>query len=287
MKHDQAEGLRRKLNSIHTPKEAKTISIISGKGGVGKSNFALNFSLTLMSKQKKVLLFDLDVGMGNIDILMGVRANKTIIDMFERKLSVHQIIETGPNGLSYIAAGTGLTNFFKLSEGDKSHFYEQFKELLQMYDYILFDMGAGVTEDGLFFILASDECIVITTPEPTSLTDAYGMIKHVINNQKTMPVHIVMNRSSTYQEGLKSLTRFKEVVIKFLDVQITPLGIIPDDKAVTQAVIRQVPYVLYNEKSKAAKAIKELTFNYLSNSKEIERASPFYFVRKLKQFIER
>ncbi|WP_067729436.1 MinD/ParA family protein [Oceanobacillus damuensis] len=287
MANDQAAGLRRKINSMKTPKEAKTISIISGKGGVGKSNFALNFSLQLIKNEKKVLLFDLDVGMGNIDILMGLRAKKTIIDMFDERLSVHDIIETGPIGLSYIAAGSGMTNFFKLNGEDKTHFYEQYKELVQMYDYILFDMGAGVTEEGLYFILSSDECIVITNPEPTSLTDAYGMIKHVINNQSSMPVYIVMNRAASHREGVKSLQGFTGVVTKFLDVQINSMGIIPDDKVVTQAVIRQVPYVLYNEKSKAAKAIKEIADNYLVNSNEVDRSSPFSFVRKLKQLIER
>ncbi|MFC4023132.1 MinD/ParA family protein [Oceanobacillus longus] len=287
MKFDQAEGLRQKLDYKKTPKQAKTISVISGKGGVGKSNFALNFSLQLISNEKKVLLFDLDVGMGNIDILMGVRPQKTIIDLFESHLQVHDIIETGPNGLSYIAAGSGLSHFFKMEEADKSYFYEQYKELVQKYDYILFDMGAGVTEEALFFILASDECIVITTPEPTSITDAYGMIKHVINNQSSMPIYIVMNRSLGHREGLHALHHFKEVVAKFLHVQISSMGIIPDDKTVTQAVIRQVPYTLFNNKSKAAQAIQEITSNYLKNSNEINRPSSSTFIEKLRRLIER
>ncbi|WP_237566154.1 MinD/ParA family protein [Oceanobacillus massiliensis] len=287
VKHDQAEGLRRKLDNQRIPKQAKTISVISGKGGVGKSNFALNFSLQLLSHQKKVLLFDLDVGMGNIDILMGMRSKRTIIDMFEEQLTIHDIIETGPNGLSYIAAGSGLNHFFKMEEADKSYFYDQYKALVEMYDYILFDMGAGVTEDGLFFILASDECIVITTPEPTSITDAYGMIKHVVSHDSMMPIQVVMNRSAGYQDGIRTLRQFDNVISTFLNIDIKAMGIIPDDKTVTQAVIRQVPYVLFNDKSSAARAIKEITFNYLSNSKELNRTASSSFVQKLKQLIAR
>ncbi len=286
MIYDQAEGLRRKLDNNRTPNQAKTISVISGKGGVGKSNFVLNFSLQLINTQKKVLVIDLDMGMGNIDILMGVHAEKSIINLFEDHLSVHEIIETGPNGLSYIAAGSGLNHLFNMRETDRSFFYDQYRELVQMYDYIIFDMGAGVTEDGLFFILASDECIVITTPEPTAITDAYGMIKHVVNMQRSMPIYVIMNRSLGYQEGQKSLRRFNDVVSKFLHVQSRSMGIIPDDKTVTQAVIKQVPYVLFNHRSKAAKAIKEITNNYLKDSKEIHGQSSITFIEKLKRLIE-
>lgn len=287
MKHDQAEGLRRKLDRWNNPRQAKTLAVISGKGGVGKSNFALNFSLQLINNGKKVLLFDLDVGMGNIDILLGNRAEKTIVNLFEERLSVHDIIEQGPEGLAYIAGGSGLSNFFQMDESDHAYFYEQYRELSQAYDYILFDMGAGVTEDSLFFILASDECIVITTPEPTSVTDAYGMIKHVVNRKRDMPLHVILNRAFNYQDGLKALERFKAVVSKFLDVEIHSVGIIPDDKVVTQAIVRQIPYTLYNEKSKAAKALKEITYNYVTQTKQVNRTTSSSFVQRLKQLIER
>lgn len=285
MKHDQAEGLRRKLGPF--VKQAKTVSVISGKGGVGKSNFALNFSLQLIANGKKVLLFDLDIGMGNIDILMGLRAEKTIVDMFQNHLTIEDIIETGPKGLSYIAGGSGLNGFFHMNGTDKDFFYEQYRKLLDQYDYILFDMGAGVTEDGLYFILASDECIVITTPEPTSITDAYGMIKHVTGKQKDMPIYVVMNRSTNHQTGLNALEQFKKVVVKFLGIEIKAMGIIPNDKTVIQAVLNQVPFVMFNERSKASKAMDHIAYRYVTQSKEISRNTSFSFVQKLKQLMER
>src|SRR5690625_2515971 len=104
--HDQAAGLRRKLGMNGNVKQAKTISVLSGKGGVGKSNIAINFSISLLRRQKKVLLIDLDVGMGNVDILLGLHASRTIIDMFNQELSIHEITEKGPNGLAYISGGS-------------------------------------------------------------------------------------------------------------------------------------------------------------------------------------
>lgn len=283
---DQATNLRRRLEMSKHPKQAKTVSIISGKGGVGKSNFAINFSLELINNRKKVLLFDLDVGMGNIDILLGVHAKKTIIDMFTDHLSVHDIVELGPGSLSYIAGGSGLNSFFTLDSEKQNFFFQQYKELVQTYDYIIFDMGAGATKDSLFFILASDECIVVTTPEPTSITDAYGMIKHVIHNQPDMPLYVIMNRSLSLKDGRKSLDRFKLVISQFLQVDIHNMGILPDDQTVLKAVRRQIPYVLLNEKSAISKAMKHLTYNYLfSMSKGMNNHRPASFVQKLKHLM--
>ncbi|PAV30098.1 cobyrinic acid a,c-diamide synthase [Virgibacillus profundi] len=285
MMRDQAAVLRRQLQISKEPKQAKTLSFISGKGGVGKSNIALNFSLELINNHKKVLLFDLDVGMGNIDILLGLNAQKTIIDMFNEQLSVHEIIEHGPNNLAYIAGGSGAGSLFNLNQVKMDYFLDQYNELIQMYDYIIFDMGAGATKDSLFFILASDECIVITTPEPTSITDAYGMIKHVINNQPEMPIYVVMNRSNTQKEGLKSLERFKNVIQKFLHINIHMMGILPEDKTVTSAVRRQIPFLLLNEKSAASKAVKQISLFYLTKSQDINHIEATSFVQKLKQYI--
>lgn len=283
--HDQAASLRRRLEMSKHPKQAKTISIISGKGGVGKSNIAINFSLELIRSKKKVLLFDLDVGMGNVDILLGSHARKTIIDMFAEHLSIHDIIESGPNTLSYIAGGSGLNSFFMMDHHKQGFFFEQYKELVQLYDYIIFDIGAGATEDSLFFILASDECIVVTTPEPTSITDAYGMIKHVVHHQSNMPIYVIMNRALSQKDGIKSLERFKLVITQFLQVDVQMMGILPDDPSVSKAVRKQVPYVLLNERSAISKAMKQLTANYLSKLDDVNNLRPASFVQKLKQLM--
>ncbi|WP_404452640.1 MinD/ParA family protein [Virgibacillus necropolis] len=285
MNNDQAMNLRRKLQQSKDPRHAKTISIVSGKGGVGKSNFALNYSLELIKTGKKVLLFDLDVGMGNIDILLGLNAGKTIVDMFNQQITVHDIIEKGPNNLAYIAAGNGLSDFFTLDDTKKEYFLKQYNELVQLYDYIIFDMGAGATHESLFFIVASDECIVITTPEPTSITDAYGMIKHIVNNQGKMPIYVVMNRSLSYKSGKKALDRFQRVISQFLNIEIHQMGILPDDRTVSNAVIRQIPYSILNENAAISRALKEIVANYSQNSFRINKKENTSFVRRLKRLL--
>jgi flagellar biosynthesis protein FlhG len=284
--NDQAENLRQQLNNSMKKKEAKTISIVSGKGGVGKSNFAINFSIELLKREKKVLLFDLDVGMGNIDILLGLHAELTIIDMIEKRLPINDIIEKGPNHLSYISGGTGLTDFFTMDQHERNYFYDQYQQLVTDYDYIIFDMGAGATSDSIFFVLASDESIVITTPEPTSITDAYGMIKHIVNNQRNMPIYVVMNRCPSKRIGKRSLERFGLVVSKFLHVDIKELGQLPDDKMVTTAVMKQTPYILLNEKQPISKALKEVVDYYISCTDEPNHSNTVSFIQKLTQFLK-
>ncbi|WP_226376917.1 MinD/ParA family protein [Oceanobacillus halotolerans] len=268
-------------------KKGKTISVVSGKGGVGKSNVALNFALELIQYKKKVLIFDLDVGMGNIDILLGLQAEQTIVDMFTKQLSIYDIIESGPKGLSYIAAGTGLTNFFALDQTKIDYFFQQYDQLIEVYDYIIFDMGAGITQDSLLFIMASDECFVVTTPEPTSITDAYSMVKHILNNKKNMPIYIIMNRTPSLKDGKKALERFQRVVSQFLGVTIHMMGVLPDDKVVTNAVMRQIPFTLLNDHAMVSKAIRQVTRNYITDTSDANKQDPFTFVQKLKHFIKR
>lgn len=286
--NDQASDLREKLAARNSSKQAKTISIISGKGGVGKSSTAVNFALELRHNDKKVLIIDLDIGMGNVDIMIGLHAKKTLNDLFNDRLTIHEIIDIGPRNLSYIAGGSGLNNLFTLSKAKKSYFYEQYNELIMLYDYIIFDMGAGVTRESLFFILASDECIVITTPEPTALTDAYSTMKHIVNNRKNMPIYIVMNRAKTERDGRKSLEQLKQIIYRFLDVDIQIMGVLPEDKIVSQSIIKQTPYVLLNNRSKVSKALKKMTVDYLAefHKKDKERIKPATFTQKLKLLLK-
>ncbi|MHA6251277.1 MinD/ParA family protein [Oceanobacillus sp. CAU 1775] len=278
---DQASNLRRKLASKEEVRQAKTISIISGKGGVGKSNIALNFSIELINQQKKVIIFDLDVGMGNINILLGLSPKRTIVDLLEENLQIAEVVEHGPNNLAYVAGGSGLSNFLELTTEKKMHFYNQFEQITKEYDYIIFDMGAGITMDSLFFILASDESIVVTTPEPTSITDAYSMIKQLVNHGYNSEINIILNRAPSHKEGIHALERFQQVVTQFLHIQTRAMGVIPEDQTVTKAVIKQTPYMLLNEKSKVAKAMRVLTESFLETKTDTLNIEDTSFVNKL------
>lgn len=283
--YDQAERLRNRLKG--QDKQAKTIAIVSGKGGVGKSNTALNFSIELQNRGKKVLLFDLDVGMGNIDILLGNESKHSIVNLFNEFLPIHDIIDLGPKGLSYIAGGSSLNELIQLDEDKLNYFYEQYDRLVNDYDYILFDLGAGASISSMSFVLSSDECVVITTPEPTSITDAYSMIKHIILKRKDMPISVIMNRCNSRKEGVRTLEKFNQVVSHFLHSNIIKMGMLPNDQIVSTAVIRQTPYILLNKNAPVSKALNEIVTNFLQQTNELNELQRVSFVQKLKHFLSK
>ncbi|GGM21494.1 flagellum site-determining protein YlxH [Paraliobacillus quinghaiensis] len=283
---DQAANLRKRLEQLHSKTQAKTIAVVSGKGGVGKSNFSLNFALNLSKQRKKVLLFDLDIGMGNIDILLGVQAKQTIVQMFDKQLSIHDIIETGPHSLSYIAAGSGLTDVFKMDESKFTYFLSELEELITQFDYIIFDMGAGASVDSLHYILAVDECIVVTTPEPTSMMDAYAMMKHICNQNQHMPFYLLVNFAENNRDGKQIIKRLQQVTHKFLDKEVLPLGILPNDKIVSKAVTSQIPFILFDPKARITLALEQIVSQYMNDTINLEKQVHSGFIRKLKRFVK-
>ncbi|MFT8323345.1 MAG: MinD/ParA family protein [Bacillus sp. (in: firmicutes)] len=283
---DQADILRKRFQEIYQQNHQKTLAVISGKGGVGKSNFSLNFSLSLLKKGHSVLLMDMDIGMGNIDILMGIHSKFTIVDYFENKASFSDIINEGPQGIHYIAGGSGLSDFVHMGQETMDRFFHEFTLFLNQYDYVLFDMGAGISNDSLHFILSVDEVIILTTPEPTSITDAYAAMKFIYLHKKDIPFYIVVNRIISAKEGRDTFQKLKYVLARFLEKDAISLGMIPDDQQVLQAVRKQVPFIIFNEKSIAAKALFELTDRYCKQLfSDSAQKSKTHFVTKLKRFL--
>jgi len=287
---DQASILRKKIEQLNANRQSqsnnKTLAIISGKGGVGKSNFSLNFALSLHNQGYRTLLIDMDIGMGNIDILMGTQSRYTIVDFFRNSIDFENIITKGFDGLEYIAGGSGLSDFVNMEDEKLDSFFQHFQGLLNRYDYILFDMGAGISTDSLKFILSVDDCIVITTPEPTSITDAYAAMKFIHTRNSLLPLYLVVNRTFTRKDGVETLQKLQQVVKKFLHRDLINLGYIPDDQNVAQAVRKQIPFVFYNEKSEAAKALREIADRYGKQQfTESYSTNRHTFVSKLKRFL--
>ncbi|MFZ3587903.1 MinD/ParA family protein [Bacillus sp. DJP31] len=280
---DQAESLRHKLLKIHK-NEAKVIAIVSGKGGVGKSNFSINFSINLSRKGHSVLLFDMDIGMGNIDILMGLSSKGTFIDIFEPDMSIQDVIKQGPEGVDYISGGSGLSTLFKFDTEKLTYLLNQIEVLSEEYEYIIFDMGAGINEDSLQFLLSVHEIFVITTPEPTSITDAYSMMKFICTREQDADFYLVVNRAHSPDEGIHTLTRLSQVTKQFLQKEIVQLGFLPDDRSVNKAVGRQTPFSIFDPKSKISLALFDLTERYTKGTSLVKKQKSLSFISKLRQY---
>ncbi|MET3682154.1 flagellar biosynthesis protein FlhG [Alkalibacillus flavidus] len=283
---DQAHDLRQRMLE-QEQNQAHTIAIFSGKGGVGKSNFALNFGMALSDMNKKVLIFDLDIGMGNIDILLGLQPKQSLSTMLEKKLQISDIIETGPQQLSYVAAGTGLSDFFHLDRSKYDYFVRQLQYVTASYDYIIFDLGAGMTEEHLAFIQAADESIVVTTTEPTSITDAYAAMKRLVvhSDRDDLQLSLLVNRASDGDEGEFAYSKLNAVVTKFLECDLTYQGYMPDDPSIMQAVKQQEPFYTFVPRSKATKQIKKLVESFLNQESDSEPDRKF--IKRIRSFFSR
>ncbi|MEC2073125.1 MinD/ParA family protein [Alkalihalophilus marmarensis] len=282
--NDQAESLRRIVSHSGGP-GAKVVAVVSGKGGVGKSNVCLNFALSLIKLDKKVAIIDLDIGMGNLDILMGMQSKRTIVDLLKSEWTIWDIIEKGPEDLSYLAGGSGFSELIELKTEDLERFLTQLKALETEYDYIFLDMGAGVTKEGLKFILAAHEVMVVTTPEPTAMTDAYAMIKYIYLEDETKEIMVIVNRCETSREGEQTASNFKRVTKEFLKKEVSVLGSLPDDRSVSRAVKAQKPFVHFDTKSNISKAMRDLVLRYTGTKRPKPNYSFSQLIRGLKRKI--
>lgn len=261
---DQAERLRRLVNnedSINPNNKAKIITVTSGKGGVGKSNFVVNLGITLQKKGKRVLIFDADIGMGNDDVLMGIYPRYNIFDLIKGR-DLDEILIEGPGGIKLLAGGSGLNQVEDLQSHERDTFLNKL-ESLDGFDYILMDTGAGINRSVLAFIACSEELIIIITPEPTSLTDAYSLVKATDHFKIKSKAKIVVNKAFTKTEGVQTFNKFRTAVNRFLTVEVSYLGCILEDRKLVQGVRDQVPFVLSYPNSDAAKGIEEISKSLL------------------------
>ncbi|QXE20289.1 MinD/ParA family protein [Clostridium sp. 001] len=259
---DQAEELRKlaqedkktRKEKVPSSTKPRIITVTSGKGGVGKSNFVVNVSIALQKMKKNVLIFDADMGMGNDDVLMGCLPKYSVYDAICENRNIEEVIIQGPFGVKLLPGGRGISKIANVKKSQKKQFIKKVS-LLEDLDYIILDTGAGINRDVLGFIACCQELIIITTPEPTSLTDAYSLTKAVNYFKLNDFAQIIINKASNAQEGEKTFNKFKSVVNKFLDVEMKYLGCILEDKKLVQAVRNQVPFLINYPNSQASKDI--------------------------------
>jgi flagellar biosynthesis protein FlhG len=286
--HDQAERLRERLQRTVPSRQTRLVTVTSGKGGVGKSNFSLNFALGLIERGQKVVVFDVDLGLANLDVLMGVSPKKHLLHLLEPHYSIWDIMEKGPNGLEFIAGGSGFTQILQFDDAKLDHFFRQLEPLQGYADTIFFDTGAGISPESLRLMLSSDEVILVTTPEPTAITDAYAVIKMIHSRNPQAKIQLVINRTTSHQEGRTTADKLAMVAKRFLGIDIDTLGFVPDDVHVSKAVKQQRPFLLTYPHSQAAKGIRELVDAYLGRSATVNQGESGGwrgFLTKLKQWM--
>lgn len=262
---DQAERLRQmalmknKENDREnsTMEKTRIITITSGKGGVGKSNIVVNLSIALQKMGKKVLILDADIGMGNDDILMGFLPKYTVFDTIFDDVEIEDILIEGPYGVKLLPGGTGISKIEELTNYQREELLNKISSL-NGFDYILMDTGAGINRTVLGFVAVCDELIVITTPEPTALTDAYSLMKAIAKFQLKPKGNIIVNRVIKEREGEITFGKFDNAVKKFLNIDVEYLGKVSEDRALIQSVREQKPFIVNYPDSEVSRDIKNI-----------------------------
>lgn len=257
---DQAQRLRQmavKNGDGENHSRPRIITVTSGKGGVGKSNIVVNLSIALQKMGKKVMIFDADIGMGNDDIIMGCSSRYNVFDVISKGKEIEEVVLTGPFGVKLLPGGSALTKVEDLTEDQRNVFLNKLTALTGL-DYIIMDTGAGVNKSVLGFIACSEDLVIVTTPEPTSLTDAYSLLKAVKHFKIKNSAKVIVNRSLDNNEANITFNKFNNAVTKFLDMKLDYLGKIGEDKKLVYAVRAQQPVVVSYPNSEVARDINNI-----------------------------
>lgn len=262
---DQADRLRtifqQKMNDgiKNVSFSSRVITVTSGKGGVGKSNTTVNLALQLAKLGKKVVILDADLGLANIELLMGIAPKYSLADVMNGSKSLEQILTQGPLGIQFISGGSGVKELVKVSDAQLNFFIQNLAKLDHIADIILVDTGAGLSNSVMSFVKAVDEVIIVTTPEPTAITDAYSLIKVLKNDVTTLPqINVIINRVDDDKEGTEIFDKLYKVSSKFLKIELRNLGYVPFDSFLVKAVKRQEPVTLLYPKAASSKAFENI-----------------------------
>ncbi|MBQ3825184.1 MAG: MinD/ParA family protein [Spirochaetaceae bacterium] len=257
---EQASELRELMHNDKPEQQHHTrvIAITSGKGGVGKTSIAINMAIAYAQTGKKVILIDCDMGMANVNVMMGIMPQYNLIHVINGQKKMSEIIQNTEFGIKFVAGANGFSKIANLSSQELDNFAKQFKTLGDA-DIIIIDTGAGVADNVLKFIAAADEVFVVTTPEPTAITDAYGIIKIITTElNKGIQLNLIVNRAKNAAEGKRISERIINIVGQFLNFKVNYIGYVYDDPSVQNSITRQKPFIVVNPSSKPSICVKHI-----------------------------
>ncbi len=245
---------------------SRVITITSGKGGVGKTNLTINLALALSQLGYKVTILDADLGLANIDVVIGLIPKYTLAHVIRQEKTLEEVIIEGPNGIKIISGGSGFSDLVNLEEEQLSYLINSLKNLGKQADFILIDTGAGINQYVLSFANAASEIILITTPEPTAITDAYAMIKNITLDDNEKLIKILINRVESSQEGGEIFDKLNTACQRFLNMSLYRLGYLYEDPYVSKSVKSQTPFLLKYPNSLASQGIKMIATRLVKES---------------------
>ena len=272
---DQATGLRNIIkmnNSAQSAAPARVLTVTSGKGGVGKSSLSVNLAVHLRRMGKRVLIFDADFGLANVEVMFGAIPKYNLSDVIYKGMQITDIITRGPMDIDFISAGSGIAGLNNLTRDQVVYLINCFAYLDTYADYIIIDTGAGISHTVLEFVISSPEVLLVVTPDPSSLTDSYSLIKALYKNprfnSRDTQIRVVTNKVRSTADGQNTYEKISTVVDKFLAGRLSYLGMVPTDNAVDSAVRQQKPISIVNQNAISSKAFGIIANNLMTGNNE-------------------
>jgi len=260
-------------------------AITSGKGGVGKSTLSLNLGIALSQQGLQVLLIDADLGLANVDILLGLSPERTVQDLLDGEASALDVVVEGPEGLSLLPAASGMAEDEAWRLGDRHRLAEELGRLERGYDLILIDTGAGISSKVVDFVLCADRVLVVAVPEPTSIADAYAMVKVCHGQAPGLDMGLIVNRAQSPREAFALHQKFDQIVDRFLGIQVNRSGFVLEDRVVEQASRRQEPFVMAQPESAAARCVIQLAQELTGSDASIKQSRPGLFEKFMHRIV--
>jgi flagellar biosynthesis protein FlhG len=238
---------------------SRVLAVSSGKGGVGKTSISLNLAIALASRGKRVCVFDADTSLANVNILLNIAPKYTLEQVLNGRRSIEEILVTGPGGITIVPAASGIARFASLGAEQQTQLLRALQALKQQFDYLVIDTAAGISENVTMFLEAADLCLLVVTPEPTSLTDAFALVKVLRRRECNTPIHVLTNMVDSYPGSVDIFKRLNGAALRYLQTELKYLGYIPRDDSVRQSVQRQIPVTVGFPSSQASYRFHALT----------------------------
>ncbi len=255
---------------------AIVLAITSGKGGVGKTNIAANLSVCMAAENQRVILMDADLGLGNLDVLMNIQSRYNLSHVVSGQRTLEEITQIGPNGVEILCGGSGIETLANLDKFKRQRLLEEMQGLESRSDLILIDTGAGIHSTVISFCMAADHTLVVTTPEPTAITDAYAMIKVLAAKNYAGRISLLVNMASSLMEGKKVYRQIADVASRFLNVGVYEAGVLCRDENLVQAVRRRELVVQAFPKANISRAFAAIS-NRLTKRANIRTGGEGFF----------
>jgi flagellar biosynthesis protein FlhG len=287
---DQADSLRslagREMARWQRPpgsrSSCRVVAITGGKGGVGKTNIAVNLSLALAEAGARVLLFDADLGLANVDVVLGITPPLTLDNVMRREAELEQVVYTGPFGLHFLPGGTGFAALANAGTLEIVRLLGQLRALERDHDLIILDTAAGIADNVLRFVQAADDVVIVSTPEPTALLDAFGLLKALAAERQRARYQLLVNMVRQADEVGQTHRSLAAAALRFTGTELGLLGALPRDPAVEAAVKRRVPVLISAPASPAAQQLRMIAGSFLGDSFfSNPTAADSYFARLL------